>query len=204
MTEEESNRAAGRPRDQKTDEAILQAGLELLIEIGVDETSFEKIAKRAGTTRATIYRRYDTKAELFVDAIGTFLSRMEGVFGDWQSKSLEEVLALFTDEASIKGMLSQTRFLARLIGSVVDHPEIMGAYQKHYGKPRREAFKRVLERAKAEGKLKADADLDVIVDIISGGVLASILTSVPPPTESELADRIDRLFRFLFPNLKSL
>jgi len=135
MTEEESNRAAGRPRDQKTDEAILQAGLELLIEIGVDETSFEKIAKRAGTTRATIYRRYDTKAELFVDAIGTFLSRMEGVFGDWQSKSLDEVLALFTDEASIKGMLSQTRFLARLIGSVVDHPEIMAAYQNTMASP---------------------------------------------------------------------
>lgn len=201
MSEEESSRAAGRPRDQKTDEAILQAGLELLIEIGVEETSFEKIAKRAGTTRATIYRRYDTKAELFVDAIGTFLSRMEGTYGDWESRSLEEVLALFKDEASIKTMLSQTRFLSRLIGSVVDHPEIMGAYQKHYGKPRREAFKRVLERAKAEGKLAADADLDVIVEVISGGVLGILLVSVPPPTEAELADRIDRLLRFLFPDL---
>lgn len=201
MTEEESSRAAGRPRDQKTDEAILQAGLELLIEIGVDETSFEKIAKRAGTTRATIYRRYDTKAELFVDAIGTFLSRMESTFGDWESKSLKEVLTLFKGEASVKTMLGQTRFLSRLIGSMVDHPEIMEAYQKHYGKPRREAFKRVLEREKAEGKLTADADLEAMIDATSGGVLGILLTSMPPPTESELADQIDRLLRFVFPDL---
>ena len=55
---------AGRPRDVEADGAIERALRALLSEIGYRETSIEKIAKRAGVAKATVYRRASDKAEL--------------------------------------------------------------------------------------------------------------------------------------------
>jgi AcrR family transcriptional regulator len=59
----------GRPRDPTRDEAILDATLELLGEVGYEQVTVRAIAQRAGVGLATLYRRWPTKEELVVDAI---------------------------------------------------------------------------------------------------------------------------------------
>lgn len=199
MNESRANRSAGRPRDARTDQAILRAALELFLEIGIDETSFEKIAKRAGTTRTTIYRRYGSKTALLVDALGMSREQTEKPFGEWSTKRFDEIIALFKSPASIRAMLENTRLLARLIGSVADHPDIMATYQRAYAQPRRDASRRVLETGKTEGKLGADADVEIIVDMIHGAVMNRLLMHVPPPTEAELTAYIERLLKQALP-----
>lgn len=59
----------GRPRDEAREQAILDAALELLVEVGFDRMSMTSIASRARASKATIYRRWPGKLELVTDAI---------------------------------------------------------------------------------------------------------------------------------------
>ncbi len=61
----------GRPRDHGRDEAIHQAALSLLSEVGYDRTTVEAIAQRAQVGKATIYRRFKNKEEILLSAMST-------------------------------------------------------------------------------------------------------------------------------------
>jgi AcrR family transcriptional regulator len=59
----------GRPRDEARHQAILEAAIELVAEVGYDRMSMDAIAARARASKATIYRRWPGKAELVVEAV---------------------------------------------------------------------------------------------------------------------------------------
>src|SRR3984893_14897820 len=63
-----SVRRKGRPRSQKVHQAILQAALELVQEVGFSNLTIEGIATQAGTSKLTIYRRWPTKAAIVMEA----------------------------------------------------------------------------------------------------------------------------------------
>jgi AcrR family transcriptional regulator len=57
------------PRAEAREQAILEAALELLVEVGYDRLSMDALAERARAGKATIYRHWSGKAPLVVDAI---------------------------------------------------------------------------------------------------------------------------------------
>jgi AcrR family transcriptional regulator len=59
----------GRPRDQGRDQAIHQAAIAVLADVGFDRTTIEAIAQRAHVGKATIYRRYRNKEEIVMAAM---------------------------------------------------------------------------------------------------------------------------------------
>jgi AcrR family transcriptional regulator len=60
---------AGRKLDHTRDAAILDAALAALAESGYDGMTIDLVAARAGAARATVYRRWATKADLVLDAV---------------------------------------------------------------------------------------------------------------------------------------
>lgn len=61
---------------QKRTEKILHAALELFCEKGIEDTSIEAVAKKAGVGPATIYRYFETKAELAISAGTSYWQRI--------------------------------------------------------------------------------------------------------------------------------
>src|SRR5947207_4555339 len=59
----------GRPRDPRVDEAVRTAALQLLVEDGYQATGIQAIARRAGVSAPSIYRRWSSKAELIEAAV---------------------------------------------------------------------------------------------------------------------------------------
>jgi AcrR family transcriptional regulator len=59
----------GRPRDPRVDDAIRRATLELLAEDGYQATTIQAIARRAGVSAPSVYRRWSSKAELIEHAV---------------------------------------------------------------------------------------------------------------------------------------
>ena len=59
----------GRPRDLRIDDAVLRATVELLGESGYADLSVDAIARRAGTSKPAIYRRWPSKAHLVHEAV---------------------------------------------------------------------------------------------------------------------------------------
>ena len=64
-----SSPRVGRPRDPRVDTAIHEATLELLVENGYQATTIQAIARRAGVSAPSVYRRWSNKAELIEDAV---------------------------------------------------------------------------------------------------------------------------------------
>jgi AcrR family transcriptional regulator len=59
----------GRKRDHTRDGEILDAALVVLAEQGYDGMTIDMVATHAGMARATVYRRWATKADLVLDAV---------------------------------------------------------------------------------------------------------------------------------------
>ena len=59
----------GRPRDLRIDNAVLRATVELLGKSGYADLSVDAIARRAGTSKPAIYRRWPSKAHLVHEAV---------------------------------------------------------------------------------------------------------------------------------------
>jgi AcrR family transcriptional regulator len=73
----------GRPRDPRVDTAIRTATLELLVEDGYAATTIQAIARRAGVSAPSVYRRWSNKAELIEEAVfPSGLSAPEAITGD--------------------------------------------------------------------------------------------------------------------------
>src|SRR5437764_7831052 len=64
-----AGKRGGRPRSEEADRAIVQATVDALVTEGYAGLSIEGVAARAGVGKATIYRRYASKAELLVEAV---------------------------------------------------------------------------------------------------------------------------------------
>jgi len=64
-----------RRSDEEVVEAIRTAVLDQLAEAGYASVTFEGIARRAGTSKPVLYRRYRSRAQMVLDAIGQSASR---------------------------------------------------------------------------------------------------------------------------------
>jgi AcrR family transcriptional regulator len=176
----------GRPRDAGTDGAILRAGLELFIERGVEGTSMEQIAKRAGVGKPSIYRRWPNKEDLIAAAMETLVVE-EVEWADRDAINTQSPYALVEaaiDRAAAAVTAPQYRALvARVFGSAVSHPQLMAAYWERYIKPRRQLAALLLDRARKHGTVAADADAEVAIDMMVGAVTYRVLQPDPPDTE---------------------
>src|SRR5213592_3320126 len=65
-------RAMGRRRGAALEEAILRAAMEELTETGYATLTMERVARRAGTNKNAIYRRWPNRAALGIAAYQQF------------------------------------------------------------------------------------------------------------------------------------
>jgi AcrR family transcriptional regulator len=70
----------GRPRNPRIDDAVLRSTIELLSKSGYADLSVDAIAKRAGTSKPAIYRRWRSKARLVHEAVFPISAAM---FAKW-------------------------------------------------------------------------------------------------------------------------
>lgn len=162
----------GRPRSTQSHQAILQATLDLLAEVGYDRMSIEAIAARAGVGKPTIYRRYPSKAELVADAIE---SRREKYVIPDTGSLWGDIEALITSAAQITFSPLGRQTVAMMIGSATSNPEFAQVYWTKHLQPRRRAFAVVYERAKARHEIPTDLDPDLVFDVISGLMLYALI-----------------------------
>jgi AcrR family transcriptional regulator len=162
----------GRPRDQLLDEAIMRAALDLFSEYGIEGASIGQIANRAGVARTTIYRRWSSREDLLVNAIERTRNFPEQLMEGLEKMQPEESVNLIL-EAGVDA-LTRTQFrklAARLIGSFPSHPALMSAYQNKYLQPRRLAVIRVFEKARVQGVLPQNTDVEKLCDMLSGAMI---------------------------------
>jgi len=161
----EESATAGRPRSEEAHQAILDATLELLQEVGFSALTVEGVASRAGVGKATIYRRWPSKLPLVVEAFGQLPSLGDvdtGRLEDDLAQMLSGYLELFhtTPLAAVLPSLSGERAHNPALGQLFD-PVMRG---------RRQPLNRAFERAIARGELPAGLDVDLAADLVVGPI----------------------------------
>ncbi|MEC4811744.1 MAG: TetR/AcrR family transcriptional regulator [Scytonema sp. PMC 1069.18] len=172
-------KSSGRPRSTQSHQAILQATLELLAEVGFDGMSMDAIANRAGVGKTTIYRRYSSKEELVADAIESV--REEIVIPD-TGNLWGDIDVLIENAARITLNPLGRQTVAMIISSASNNSQFAQIYWKKYLQPRRQAFRVVVERAKVRNEIPVDLDSGLVFDVMSGIMLYGLI--FPSETES--------------------
>jgi AcrR family transcriptional regulator len=165
-------RPRGRPRSAEADEAILASTLRLLARHGYDRTSIDAVAADAGVARATVYRRYPTKAALVGAALGCMREPAgEDAAGDVRCY-LVAALAAMRDSLHQHDGLG---ILGALLANRRDHPEMLETFRDLVITPCRARTHAALRAGQERGEVRADADLELAGDMMVGAFFAQEL-----------------------------
>ncbi len=182
-------RGRGRPRDPETDSKITAAAAALLLQRGFDKTTVDDVAATAGVGKATVYRRWPSKEDLAVAAMGSLYS---AEIPEPDTGAIETDLA-----ESYRGVLmfvnspEGAAFLRMSIAESVRDDRIAALYRS--STERREAeSRRTFERAIARGEVRGDIDIDAAVQWLGGLLAVRAITHRPMPT----VDDVDALVEF--------
>ena len=182
----------GRPRDPSVDAAILDAALDALARDGYRRMSVDGVARAAGVTKPTIYRRWPAKADLATAA----LSRLQqseaplATTGSAREKLLAHLRSFQKSLLRPNGMA----MIGTLLAEETHTPELVRLFRERIVVHRRESLRELLEEASAGGELASDTDIDAAVNMIVGSFYARYLAEgrVPRDWPSRV---VDVLFR---------
>ncbi|MEV6024002.1 TetR/AcrR family transcriptional regulator [Streptomyces sp. NPDC052036] len=180
--------ARGRPRSEAVEGAIIE-GVMKLIEEGVPlaDLSIERIARTAGVGKATIYRRWDNKEDLFVDVLRA--AEPEGPV--LPGTSLREDLVVLLESLRQRGVATRSSAILRNVyAQIKSSPKIWAAYHSTVVAPRRRLGLEVLRRAQENGELRADVDIELMNDIFVGPLLVRSMLRPDAELEEGLAERV--------------
>jgi AcrR family transcriptional regulator len=152
---------AGRPRDRQIDVAVLKATLGVLDESGYGGLRLEEVARRAGTTKPAIYRRWPSRQQLVLSALGQRLGEAKAPDTGCTLCDLDECLKVFV--AAFRRM--PPGVIGPLFADCAGDRELRTAFMSTLFEPPRAAVRVTLERAHGRGDLREDVDLDLILDL---------------------------------------
>lgn len=195
------SRKPGRPREERTDRAIVQATLEIFAEDGYHALSMEAVATRAGVSKATIYRRWAGKRDLILDAMGSLNDDFPKVPAAVPAQSTRERLLMAMrhmasrDPDSLAG-----RIMPRMMVYSVSHPDLYAEYFDRVIMPRRRWLYAVLREGVQSRELRGDLDVELAAMAIIGPlVLQSHSMGLP-----QFSDALpDQLMEILWPGLRN-
>jgi AcrR family transcriptional regulator len=142
---------------------MLTAALDVLDDAGLAGFTMEAVARRAGASKATLYRRWPTTGALLVDAMDATYQPLPGPDTGSVVKDATTILTAFVT------VLERTRF-PRLLAAFIDAAERDPALAKLHQdltKRRREPMLIALKRGRDRGELPPDTDPELTTDLLT-------------------------------------
>jgi AcrR family transcriptional regulator len=175
-------------RGRGRESAILEAALELLVEVGYDRMSMDAIAGRAHASKATIYRRWPGKYELVLDAVNR---RAEQALELPDTGSLRgDIIA--TLKAFAEGIGTEdAHLMAGVLRAMQSTPELARCVRENLVEHKRYVARTLVERAVARGELPPDADPDVFHETAPALMFFRVLVTGAPVDDKFLCHITD-------------
>ena len=169
-----ARRPPGRPRSARADTAIVQATLALLVEDGYRALTMERVRERAGVGKATLYRRYASKAALVKAAV----VHLHADLPPFDTGTLRgDLVALSEAAIGLVETTGMATLMPRLLSEVVDDPEMHAIFSANLVEPRRQILREILARGQARGELREDLDLELCIDMLAGPIVYRVIVS---------------------------
>ncbi|WP_127571097.1 TetR-like C-terminal domain-containing protein [Georgenia faecalis] len=184
-----------RPADEVRADVLRTVG-DLVLREGVVDLTFERVARLSGVSKTTLYKWWPSRGALaldgYVHAVQPTLAFADT--GDVRA-DLRRQLGAFAGVMATAG----GRALLQLIGQSQTDVDLATAYRALYSSVRRRLAGERLEQARALGQIRADLDVQVLVDQLWGAVYHRLLVPDEPVTDEFLDAVVDNLFRGIAP-----
>jgi AcrR family transcriptional regulator len=190
------SRPVGRPRDTAIAERVLRAAVDLLGEkpVGEDFTLAE-LVERSGASRAAIYRRWENRQAVVVAALDADRRSVKSVERD---TVLETMLASYEQVLlDIDTSGEGNRLINQRLALGLRDKALQQAYWERHVRRRRAASLARLERGKETGEIRADVNLEAVLDLINGAVYYQIVVR-PDGENAKSRERVGEAIRMLF------
>ena len=154
--------------------ALMHATFDMLREVGYERMSIDAIAARAGVGKTTIYRWYDTKEELVIEAL-TWVAQEDDGFVPHNGSLASDFEAIIQNKLEHDPLHFDRSACARTFSALAGSQELAKTYWDLYINQRREAFRAALSRAKERGEISVDLDHELFLDVLQGYILFGLL-----------------------------
>lgn len=164
-----------RPRDAALDEAIIKATRDRLVRDGYSRMTIGDIAADANVSRPTLYRRWESKFDLVVDALDYGFRKQRDMYTldlsglDPREALVEAVRRLDPAYYNPDAMVLMGNFA----GEAIRTPELLDILRKHAVEPRVELVETVLTQLQERGVVAEDIDRHTIATMCFGSYFAA-------------------------------
>lgn len=173
----------GRPRKPETQNEILRAAADILVEEGYRALTMERLAARAGVGKTTVYRRWKSMAELVADLLDAANSAWP--IPTAKSDSIaQDLRTLYRNW--VVGISGGGKIIPMLIAEAVQNPDLASLLHERFILPRRQIAIAMVERAKERGEVSKSADSQSAIDMLMGRMwYRQLVTGEPISIEDE-------------------
>lgn len=186
--------SVGRPRSEASRRGILNTTIKLLQEQTVQSITIEAIAREAGVSKATIYRWWNSKASIVIDAfIENHLVRTP------MPRELPPRIAiarhfqaLVTQFAGWSGSI-----VAQIIAEAQFDRQIAREFRERFHYGRRAIVREVLDEWRLSGEISRDTDIEILMDVIYGPVYMRLLVGHAPLDDSFIRGHLNYVYQML-------
>jgi AcrR family transcriptional regulator len=192
----QNSRPRGRPRSAEARAAILAAAAKLIEESGIGAVTMEAVAQRAGVGKPTVYRSWPNRealamAALMANAAPKTSVRETSSSLDDLRRQLRKVVEAFST--------SRGRSVALMTASADPNSELSKAFRNQIMLASREEGRAILARAVAEGEVRPNIRIEVVLDMIYGPIFYRLLIGHAPIGEAFAGHLIDEALKGLAP-----
>ena len=177
-----------RRRGDALREAIYAAVLEELAEVGYPALSIERVAERARTGKASIYRRWPTRLELVLEAIDHVMPRYDDVPDTGNIR--DDLLVVLRRIAAIMGSREGAAAKACVDGT---DDELARAVRERLLPPRKAMMLSILQRAADRGDIRPDAVTQRIAETGPMLLHGELLQRGAPITDQAVVEIVDEV-----------
>jgi AcrR family transcriptional regulator len=171
-TQAEEPRKRGRHRSLEAKTAILKATLQLLERESLRKVTADAIAKRAGVSKATIYKWWHNKSLVALDAYLAGMTERVAV-PDTGSAETDFTLQLKSLTAFYTSSLG--RLFGQFIAEGQSDPGFLSLFRERFLYARRDAARVMWRRGVDRGEIRSAVDGEIVLDLIYGPMIFRLL-----------------------------
>ena len=153
-------------RVERTVAKVLAAAHRLLETEGLGSVTFGRISRETGVSRTTLYRHWSKPSELISEAWARVAPSNQVAHG---ANLQDDLVAVFLAVRDVVESSTMRRSLPALLVAAQRDPVISSLHAR-FVRDRREPIVERLRAAVAQGQIRADADPELLVDLLSGPI----------------------------------
>jgi AcrR family transcriptional regulator len=184
----------GRPRSEEVNQGILDAVLDALAEGGLAAIQIERIAARAGVSKASIYRRFDSKEDLIVAALVHM--RAQNPIVSREGGARERLIHILD---RLRGSMSQSRdsrIMLAVMGSQQGNGRLAELVFERIAEPGRNLVRSIIIEGMNSGDFRKDINVELALPQLLGPMfylgMWSMIDSVAEISTEALIDSVLR------------